>query len=159
MLRKKASIIIIASLLVLIGCSHDQGQEHDESNFALIQTTDPAPIELKKRAEEHSVAYKVREEVKNIDEIYDVAVIEGKEEIIVAYKVKHLHRFKMKKIEKDLTKKLNDKYPEDQFIVSSDYKIFLEAIRLKEDLDGTNMSADTAEKRFKKIIKLKEEMT
>lgn len=159
MLRRTRNFIFSASILIVIGCSHDSGKEHDESDLALIQTTDPAPIELKKRSEDQSVAYKVREEVKNIDEIYDVAIIEGKKQILVAYKVRHLNRFKMKQIEKDLTKRLNKKYPDDKFIVSSDYKIFLEAVRLKEDLDGTNMSADEAHKRFKKIIKLKEEMT
>ncbi|MFD1705656.1 sporulation protein [Siminovitchia sediminis] len=160
MLTKSIKITVIAAFLFMFAaCSYDSGKEHDESDTALIKTTSPPPIELKEREEDDSVAYQVRKEVLNMDEIYDAAIIEGDKEIIVAYKVKHFQRFRMKKIEKDLTKKLNKKYPEDKFIVSSDYKIFLEAIRLKEDLDDDNLSNDEASKRFKKIIRLKEEMT
>lgn len=157
MISKSLKIAVI--LLALSACSFDDGKEHDESDSALLKTTSPPPIELKEREEDKSVAYQVREEVSKIDEIYDVAVVEGDKKIIVAYKVKHLQRFKMKKIEKELTKKLNKEYPEDKFIVSSDYKIFLEAVRLKEDLDDDNLSNKEAAKRFKKIIRLKEEMT
>lgn len=123
-----------------------------------MKMTKPAPIELSNRPAHKSIGYQVRKEINNIPEIYDTAVIEGAKEVIVAYKVKHLHRFKMRKIEKELKDKLNEKYPSDTFIVSSDYKIFLEAIRLKEDLDHNNLSNQEAEKRFKKIIKLKKEL-
>lgn len=158
MLNTLLKAAIVATLFFVAGCAYDDGKEHQESNSALIKRTNPPPIELKERNEEKSVAYQVRKEVSKIDEIYDVAVIEGDKNIIVAYKVKHLNRFNMKKIESDLTKKLEKKYPEDNFIVSSDYKIFLEAIRLKEDLDGDNLSNDEAAKRFKEIVKLKKEM-
>ncbi|VEF48675.1 lipoprotein [Bacillus freudenreichii] len=153
------SIIMTVMVLMLSACAYDDGKEHNESDSALLKTKSPPPIELKQREEEKSIAYQVREEVSKIDEIYDVAVIEGDKKIIVAYKVKHLKRFKMKKIEKELTERLNKEYPDDKFIVSSDYKIFLEAIRLKEDLDKDNLSNDEAAKRFKKIVRLKEEMT
>ncbi|HEY4552208.1 MAG TPA: sporulation protein [Bacillaceae bacterium] len=157
MVKRLAAAAAAAILLTQVaGCS---GKEHDKSESALIKTTRPSPIELKSRPEDKSVAYRVRKEVNQINEIYDAAVIEGEKEVIVAYKVRHLQRFKMKKIEKDLTEKLNKKYPEDQFIVSSDYKIFLESIRLREDLDHKNLSQEDAEKRFKKIIQLKKEMT
>ncbi len=160
MLRKSSKIIISAVIfLTLSACSYDDGKEHNKSNSALLKTTSPPPIELKQRDEDKSIAYQVRKEVSKIDEIYDVAVVEGDKNIIVAYKVKHLQRFRMKKIEKELTKKLNKEYPDEKFIVSSDYKIFLESVRLKEDLDDDNMSNDEAGKRFKKIIRLKEEMT
>lgn len=160
MLSKSFKIALsIVILLAVSACAYDGGKEHQDSESALIKKTSPSPIELKKRDENKSIGYQVRKEVNNIDEIYDAAVIEGDKYVVVAYKVKHLSRFNMKKIEKNLTKKLKEKYPDDTFVVSSDYKIFLEAIRLKEDLDGDNLSDDEASKRFKKIIRLKEEMT
>lgn len=160
-MRNKPSKIIISAFffLALSACSYDDGQEHKESDSALLKRTSPPPIELKQRDEDESVAFQVKKEVSNIDEIYDVAVVEGDKKIIVAYKVKHMKRFRMKKIERELTKKLKKEYPDEKFIVSSDYKIFLEAVRLKEDLDGDNLSNAEAKKRFKKIIRLKEEMT
>ncbi|MBS4177383.1 sporulation protein [Lederbergia citrea] len=155
---KKLLIKIAALFTFLIaGCTNHQ--ESRKSELALIKTSRPAPIELSNRPPNRSIGYQVREQINKIDGIYDVAVIEGKKDVIVAYKVNHLHRFKMKKIEKELTKKLDNEFPEDKFIVSSDYKIFLEAIRLKEDLEQKNLSNEEAEKRFRKIIKLKKEMT
>ena len=78
---------------------------------------------------------------------------------MVAYKVKQMKRFKMKKIEKELNKKLTEKYSDRKFIVSSDFKIFLEAVELNEDLKDKKYSREKARKRFKKIIKLEKEKT
>lgn len=143
--------------LIVNGCSGNKDGE--EARLSLMNTTQPAPIELNFQEKDKSVAYQVREDVNKVDEIYDAAVIEGKKEIIVAYKVKHLQRFNMKKIEKKLQAQLKQKYPKKKFIVSSDYKIFLEAIRLKEAMEKENISTDEAKKRFKKIINLEKEMT
>ena len=39
----------------------------------------------------------------------------------------------MKKIEKEVNEILEKKYPEENFVVSSDYKIFLEAYRIRKE--------------------------
>lgn len=157
-MSKRLLILMFAIIILFImGCSSNGKRE--ESQLALIKATQPSPIEIGYKNKEESVGYQVREILKEIDEVYDTAIIEGDEKIIVAYKVRHLQRFRMKKIEKDITKLLNERFPKNNFIVSSDFKIFLEAIRLKEDLDDGNISNKEAEKRFKKIIKLKKEMT
>ncbi|RLQ97164.1 YhcN/YlaJ family sporulation lipoprotein [Falsibacillus albus] len=155
-MKKISFSMILAILIILNGCSSNSEQKN-KSQFALIKTTNPAPIELKERPEHKSIGYQVRKDVNAIPELYDVAVIEGKKDIIVAYKVKHSKRFSMKKIEKQITSMLEKKYPDENFIVSSDYKIFLEAVRLKEDLDNGKISNLEAGKRFKKIIKLHHE--
>ena len=69
----------------------------------------------------------IKKDVEHLDYIYDVAVIKGENEDLVVYKVKHFQRFQMKKIEKEVNEILEKRYPEENFIVSSDYKIFLEA--------------------------------
>ncbi|CAM4057831.1 sporulation protein [Lederbergia lenta] len=150
------ALFTMCLLFIATGCTNQKNNE--QSELSLVKITKPAPIELNKRPANKSIGYQVRKEINNIPEIYDTAVIEGEKEVIVVYKVKHLHRFKMRKIEKELKNTLNEKYPKDSFIVSSDYKIFLEAIRLKEDLDDNNLSNKEAEKRYKKIIKLKKEL-
>jgi hypothetical protein len=45
------------------------------------------------------------------------------------------------------------------FTVSSDYKIFLETIRLKERIESKHISNKEAEKRFKEIVELQQELT
>ncbi|MBS4198699.1 sporulation protein [Bacillus sp. FJAT-49732] len=157
MVKKVLVSALVCVIVIMGGCSNQPNEK--KSNVSLIKKTQPAPIEINFKQKHNSIAFQVREEVKKIDEIYDVAVIEGDHQILVSYKVKHLQRFRMKKIEKNLTKLLNKQFPNHTFIVSSDYKIFLEAIRLKEDLEYGNLSNKVAKKRLNKIIKLKKEMT
>lgn len=158
-MRTKLFLIIIISsqLLFLTSCS-SKGDGKD-SQLSLMKATQPEPIHINYDKKEESIAQKVQEEIEEIDEIYDVAVIERGKKILVAYKVKHLQRFRMKKIEKNLTKRLKDEFQNHQFTVSSDYKIFLESIRLKEKMETNKISDEEAEKKFEKIIKLKKEMT
>ena len=68
-------------------------------------------------------------------------------------------RFKMKSIEKELTEKLKSKYPEEKFTVSSDFKIFLETMRLRDKIQDSEFSEEKADKRLKEIIKLNNELT
>lgn len=60
----------------------------------------------------------------------------------------------MKKIEKEVSKKLEKKYPKENFTVSSDYKIFLETVRLDERMKSAKFSHREAEKRFKEIVNM-----
>ncbi|MBS4172064.1 sporulation protein [Bacillus sp. FJAT-49736] len=152
----KYIFISISILLLLYGCSNQN--DNKKSGMALIKTTQPKPMKLS-NTDNVTLPTKVKREVSAIKEIYDVAVIEGNKTILVAYKVKHLYRFRMKGIEKRLTERLDKEYPDEKFVVSSDYKIFLEAVRLKEALDSRNISKKEAKKRFDNIVKLKEELT
>ncbi|MGF2615382.1 sporulation protein [Rossellomorea vietnamensis] len=144
--------------LCISGCAANK-EDGADSKGALIKVTDPPPVELVENPETDSIGHAVKKDIAKLEELYDVAVIQGKEEILVSYKVKHTHRFHMKKIEKKMTKKLEKKYPDENFIVSSDYKIFLETVRLKDKMKKKNISNKEAEKRFQEIIKLKEELT
>ena len=65
----------------------------------------------------------------------------------------------MKKIEKEVNEILEKRYPDENFIVSSDYKIFLEAYRLGKKMEDPNFSKKDAQKRLEEIIKLKKELT
>jgi hypothetical protein len=103
---------------------------------------------------------RIKKDVSSFPEIYDVAVVEGKKNTLVAYKVKHLKRMKMKKIEENINKLLEKKYPNENFTVSSDYKIFLEAVKLNEQIKSDKkFSKQKAEKQLQKIIEMTKEMT
>ncbi|OAT83199.1 sporulation protein [Bacillus sp. MKU004] len=147
----------IISLLMIAGCSNKEDGE--ESKIALLKTTNPEPVELVDHPETESFGHAIKKELAKKKELYDVAVIQSKEQTLVVYKVKHLQRFKMKKIEKDMEKLLEDKHPGEDFILSSDYKIFLETVRLKEQIQEKTISKKEAEKEFKDIIELQKEKT
>ena len=148
-------VIFILCVSLLVSCS--QGQTEKEIQLALMKTTNPNPTVTENNNDQDNVE-RIEREVESIDEIYDVAVVKGKEATLIVYKVKHMQRFRMKQIEKDLNKKLEEKYPNEQFTVSSDYKIFLEAVRLVERKDNGNLSDKQAEKRLNEIVKMTSDM-
>lgn len=156
MYRKIQAIILLCGLLVFSGCNYSDSQENAE--LALLKTTNPSPADINSKGSKGLVT-QIKKDVASFPEIYDVAVLKGKKETLVAYKVKHMQRFKMKSIEKRMNKLLEKNYPDENFVVSSDYKIFIEAVQLREDLKKPNYPAKKAEERFETIINLKKELT
>lgn len=151
-----ALFMLLILTVTLSGCN--QSKEEQESRLSLVKTTNPNPVKLTSKQDEN-IAEQVKQDVTKFDEIFDVAVVQGKKETLVVYKVKHLQRFRMKQIERNVTKELENKYPNESFTVSSDYKIFMEALKLKERVKDPNYSTTKAEKDLDKIIKLKNEQT
>lgn len=149
-------LLILASLFLLVSCSSSQPVK--DSQLALMKTTDPKPLVTDKNQRRDHVKA-IKKDVSSYPEIYDVAVVKGKKNTLVAYKVKHLNRFRMKSIEAKVTKMLKKKYPKENFTVSSDYKIFLEAIRLDEKMKAKKLSDKQADNQLNKIIKMTAEMT
>jgi uncharacterized protein YcfL len=144
-------LVVIVCLLLLTSCN--QPQHVKESQLALMKTTNPNPV-VTENNKSHQQVKEIEKEVSRLPEIYDVVVVKGKEGIIVVYKVKHMQRYRMKGIEKKVNKMLEEKYPKENFTVSSDYKIFLEAIRLDEQMKSSKFSQQKAEKRFKELVKM-----
>jgi hypothetical protein len=150
------TVLIIGVLLT--GCN--TGKTTEESRKSMIQAVDPEPVAIQdKKGKNQDIAEDIKKEIQKLPHLYDVAVIKGEKEILVAYKVKHMQRFHMKKIEKEINEKLEKKYPKENFIVSSDYKIFIEVLELKEKMKDPNFSKEKAEKRLQKIVKFQEELT
>ncbi|MED3551585.1 YhcN/YlaJ family sporulation lipoprotein [Cytobacillus praedii] len=148
--------IVLFIVLGLAGCSQNESKE---SELALIKKTDPNPVLIDENTKGNlDLVANIKEAIASYKEIYDVAVVKGKKDTLVVYKVKHLQRFHMKKIEKKIKEKLEKKFPDEKFTVSSDYKIFLEAVKLNEKMQKLDYSEKKANKRLKEIIKLKQEM-
>lgn len=148
-------LMLFVSIFLMSSCS--QGPNEKDSQLALMKTVNPNPTVTEKNKGQDKVE-KIEKEVESFDEIYDVAVVKGKKDTLVVYKVKHMQRFNMKEIEKDLNKTLEKKYPKENFTVSSDYKIFLEAVRLVERKNNGSLSDKQAEKRFNEIVKMSSDM-
>ncbi|MDV7766458.1 YhcN/YlaJ family sporulation lipoprotein [Peribacillus sp. CSMR9] len=152
-------LFVMFVLCLLTACS-SQGDGKTE-NLALIKRTNPEPMDIingMDEKDEKGLISKVKETVANEDAIYDVIVVKNGKKIIVAYKVKHLKRFHMKKIEKTVTRNLEKQFPKYNFIVSSDYKIFLESVRLNELLKEKDVPEKKAKRKFKEIEGLQKEL-
>jgi hypothetical protein len=140
------------------GCSF--GKTSPESRASMIQSVNPDPGATNDLEEKDlKLAAKVKKDIAELDEIFDVAVIAGKKDTLVAYKVKHMKRFGMKRIEKEINKKLEKNYPGENFIVSSDFKIFIETVELRERMKDPTYPDKKAEEELQRIISLKKEMT
>lgn len=155
--RMFSLLVVLTLTMLLFGCS--KKDEGNNANMSLLQKTDPPAMDINKVNYGESIEDLVKKAVQKEETIYDVVVVKREKKILAAYKVKHLKRFKMKKIEKELKKKLNKEFPGYSFIVSSDYKIFLEAAKLNETLQKESYPQKKAEKRFKDIVKLQKEKT
>lgn len=101
----------------------------------------------------------IQKDVEEFDGVYNVIIIKGKKDTLVTYKVKQLKRFRMKKIEKEIKNQLKKKYSDEKFTVSSDFKIYLEADRLRKKMKDPKFNEQKLEKRLRKILKLEKEQT
>jgi hypothetical protein len=154
----KAFAVLLLLAISTAGCSF--GKTSPDSRASMIQSINPDPGATNDFDDKNvKLAEKVKKDIQSLDEIYDVAVIAGKEDTLVAYKVKHMKRFGMKRIEKEINKKLEKNYPGENFIVSSDFKIFIEAVELRERMKDPAYPEKKAEKQLQRIISLKKEMT
>lgn len=158
-MTQKCSIMMLLLLIstILTGCQND----YSSSRWAMIKTIDPEPLIISEKEEEtdKKLVQDIKKETNSVDSIYDVAVIKGEKDTLVAYKVKHLYRYKMIGIEKELKDKLKEKFPDESFTLSSDFKIFLETIRLWDKMQNADFSEKKANKRLKEIIELNNELT
>jgi len=124
---------------------------------ALFEQVGPAEMVIE---EDHQqLVSTINTKLEETSELYDTIVIAGSEKIIVTYKVRHLNRFQMKAIEKELTKWLKEEFTDREIDVSSDYKIFLESYKLLQSWEKDSITSSEAEKKLEEIIKLKNEMT
>lgn len=157
----KIVLTAIVVILSLLGCTRAD-YSGKETKLALIKPIEPKPavfVKNKDETKDIKLLKKVREEIISMGPVYDVAIVKGGEDTVIAYKVKHMHRFKMKQIEKEINKKLEKKFPKEDFTVSSDYKIFLEVVELINDQKNPNYSDKDGKKKLQEIIELKQELT
>lgn len=120
----------------LIGCSNEQ----------TIQILNESGDE-EKRAE-------VEEMIKNTEEVYTGTAIFVEDELLVAIQVKPWLGFKERKVEKRLQKEIEEKYPDLNVVVSTDYKMHWETQKLLEEEDQKKVS-----EKVDKLKKLAKEET
>jgi len=155
-MKKRLVLFIISLNILLFGCS--TANDTPETRSSLVRTSNPNPIAVNNKDEQ--LVEEIKKTALSNDGIYDVAVIKGEaKDCLVAIKVHHLKRFRLKKIEKQLMKELQKQFKDLSFTVSSDFKIFLEAVRLNEKMEKENLSKEKKEKRLQEIIKLSQEKT
>ncbi len=150
---KKWFVLILVFLLM--SCAHEQKEQQQslqQENITNVSHDGSAKRSDQQHAEKAVQMLKAREDVK------DAVAVQANGRLLVAYQVKHMHRFRMKAIEKDVRNMLNDEFGE-KVIVSHDLKIFWKTKALKEKIETKNISEKEIEKEVTVIQKLSEEQT
>ncbi len=96
----------------------------------------------------------VREVLNSNEDIYSGTAIFADNQLLVAVQAKPWLDYKKEKIEKELTKQFEEKFPEYDVLVSADYKLFWEANKLVNEEDQQKVIDQV-----KKLKDLKKEET
>ena len=148
-------LIIFILLFTLVGC---EKMTEENGLYVFVEEQNVAPISIVSNADVPRLE-ELKQQLQDLEELQDVVIIDGEKELLITYKVKQLSRLKMKHIEKEVKKVAKEFLNEEKdVVVSSDYKIFLEAIRLhNESLNQVDEKKQL--EKFEWIIKLQKEMT
>ena len=88
------------------------------------------------------------------EEISKLTSVTYNQEIIMAIQVNQLSQFNEHKIAEEVEAYIEETFPTHQAKVSSDYKIFLEINRLKQQINQENFNSGDFNEAFKEIKKL-----
>jgi Sporulation lipoprotein YhcN/YlaJ (Spore_YhcN_YlaJ) len=152
---KKACLFLMVFFLGVFGCNGtaEQSQSLNVTRTGFQQKKSPIPVY------DQSPSKKAEEIAKKMEEITEVMAVNSDKELLVVFKMKHLQRFRLKKIENTVNKKLNKAFPDHKVTVSSDLKIYLETSKLKDKMKREKLSKKELSKKIEKITKLSNEQT
>ena len=132
---KKLAVIFLIPLF-LIGCS----------NEPIIQVSGIASDEAEKADIENLI--------RNTEDVYTGTAIMVEDELLIAIQVNPWLGFKEQKVEKKLQKEIEEKYPDLNVVVSSDFKMHWETQKLLEEEDEKKLTDEV-----KKLKDLEKEET
>lgn len=95
----------------------------------------------------------IQQEIEQMKSVQKAKILVLNHDLIVALDMKPFYAFKERKIASDLQKKLEEKWPNEEIIVSSDFKIAWEIGKVMEEKDEEKVQEKIAY--LKKIVKEK----
>lgn len=122
--------------------------------FFLIGCSNEQTIQILNESGDEEKRAVVEEMIKNTEEVYTGTAIFVEDELLVAIQVKPWLGFKERKVEKRLQKEIEEKYPDLNVVVSTDYKMHWETQKLLEEEDQKKVS-----EKVDKLKKLAKEET
>lgn len=152
--KKLVIYIFIACLFVFSGCVNKQ-DETKTKDINSLQTQNNKQIRLVNQ----NIANQAVENVLKMDHVTDAVAVNSQKEIFLAYRIKHMARFRLEKIESDVKKKLEKQFPDYKVTVSSDLKLFLETTKLANKATDNQIENKELKVGIKELKKLKSEKT
>jgi len=130
-LKKLAGLFLIP--LFLTGCSNEQ------------------TIEVSGIAADEGTKVEIEDMIRNTEEVQTGTAILVDDELLVAIQVNPLLGYKEQKIEKRLQKEIEEKYPDLDVLVSSDFKMHWETQKLLKEDDEKKVTDEM--KKLKSLAK------
>src|SRR5690625_2473123 len=147
--------VILAFFMIVIfftGCSQsneiNEGQSDSETDITQLssqQTQDPTKSQPAKEA------------INTLIEVTSVQVVDADDKMVVAFEVKHIHRFQLKSLRSSVKQKIESMYPDNDVTVTTDQKIVHETKELEKS--RKKLSKKELKKQLERIIKMDKEKT
>ncbi|OAS89523.1 MULTISPECIES: YhcN/YlaJ family sporulation lipoprotein [Metabacillus] len=144
-------LFIVVIIGLSSGCAVNQNQftnNNDDAKIVKVSTS---------KQIDQSVANHAKEIVIKEKEISGVKAVNTDQELLLAVKVDHFDRFRLKSIEKKVKLDLEKAYPDHKIIISTDSKMYLELEQLEQKLQKNKTEKKTLKKEFNKIKSLMNE--
>ncbi|WP_053074927.1 hypothetical protein [Ornithinibacillus californiensis] len=151
----KPSAIIIGIILMvsIIGCSDDSTSQRNKDNSVNI-----TQISAKNNYNQH-FSNEAKQTLSQKEDITKVVAVNTDKLLVIAIEVPHHERFNLKKVNKDLSKEMDEKFKDLTVELTTDKKIVLELEKLEGQLRKNEISKKELKKQLKHISKLLKEQT
>ncbi|GGA87682.1 lipoprotein [Ornithinibacillus halotolerans] len=155
-INKLVVLISISAIILLTGCNkNDDSAISNNDSFINITQISSEQIYDQKYANE------AKQLLSQKDSIKKVLAVNSDDLLIIGIEIPHHERFNLAKINKELSKEMDEHFKDDELNVelATDKKIILELEKLENKLMNNNITREKLNKELKHISKLLKEQT
>ncbi|WP_026570543.1 MULTISPECIES: YhcN/YlaJ family sporulation lipoprotein [Sediminibacillus] len=149
-IRKKAFLpaLLLISLSVT-GCANNEDgrSASDNPDYDLTQVSNKSEIS-------QEIANQAKRTILKKQEVIGARAVNTSDQLLVAIEIRQMDRFRLKKLEKNITSDLEKKFKDKKVTVSTDKKIYLELDELESRLQTKDVSEQKLDKETNRIKKL-----
>lgn len=147
-------VLILGLVFLLTSCMNKEATFEPRGNDSLELT--------KLRSEgitDQQPANQAKEFLSHYEEVAAVRAVNQDSQLVIAVEIKHLDRFSLEDIEKQLQKDIKKNFSDMKVTLSTDQKILIELRKLEEEITANRISHEEIKERLQKIKKLSQEET
>ena len=122
--------------------------------FFLAACGDEVVIQTNEQQDNKTIQQKIEQKIKEDEAITRANIVSVNNEWLISYEMKPLEKWRKQKHLKSLKKSIEEIDSSQKFIISNDYKLFIESEKLLKKQDDKEIK-----KRMKELKKLMEEET
>ena len=146
--RWLCSILVI--VILLGGCNGNQSINSDKED---------GKYQVSMVQQDQTIAKEAEQKVLKIEEVTEAVAVNVDKKILLGFRVKQFSKFRIKQIEKKVNEALKKHFPEYDTTASSDIKINIETMKIKNRLKTKDYQTEKFKKDVEKIQKLSREQT